>query len=900
MTTPLRRHGGVRPAIPRILTSYYAGRFVPVYAGETFRHVTCPRVRGAHGHYRLRVVPGHHPGITRGRVNLAAPGRGRVPRPRSPGGAITIETENRMSVQSQLTAVPRPTGPGCSGLPCCEGWSPLASRWCSLVAPSGFGKTSLLAEWATTTDAQVAWLSCDETDGEPAQFWSRLTASLAARWPAMGSDAALIVERPSWDDPELVDSLARDLADLPAPAAVVIDDAQFAEASQRTLASLAQHLPAHVRLLVASQHNPVFSTSRLRLAGVITELRADDLAFTQVEVEQLLELAGLGREPIDGRRLRSLTEGWPAGLQMAVLAMRAGGDPREVIDAFASTTQEASDYLANEVMNRLPPDLAGFLTRSASWTSSTPSSARPSAARMTLRRLLDRVVADDLFIYQVDRAGERFRLHQMFAAFLRARLKSLGGTQFRDAHLRAAAALQERGDRLGAMRHAMAVADMQLAAAILADSMLTILEFTDAQEAKAVARAWLAKFGDAAAEANPEQLLQFVLPLASAGHREAEGWLTKVNQAHPSPAPGLDALAHGTWAAYYHNRGSVDLALEHNRLARQAVDAAAGQGPLFPMLAQLPLQEAGAHLLAGDLPAAAAALQRGPAPLSAPIVDEFRSPVVAAWVAFLQGDLVSAAAALDRVGAAAAEHDAVAHGLGQILANLAQAGIHLERREHEPAAALLAAARAAARINGRPFLQAMVDTWIARLATAQGDRAGALASLAQARLALAAPDDRVRAQFALEEFRVALALAPAEAGALIPRLPANTASRLLQARLHVLRREWAKAGQILDEVKPVTIRERVEWGVLRSLAAQAPDLAPGAPLPADGPGAGQPHGYLATIIEQGPGIAALLRSLPAGPGLKPYVDELSVRAEAAAASSKGPAGLLARRAPERP
>ncbi len=91
--------------------------------------------------------------------------------------------------------------------------------------------------------------------------------------------------------------------------------------------SVAQRLPAHVRLLVASQHNPVFSTSRLRLAGVITELRAGDLAFTQVEVEQLLELAGLGREPIDGRRLRSLTEGWPAGLQMAVLAMRAGRRP---------------------------------------------------------------------------------------------------------------------------------------------------------------------------------------------------------------------------------------------------------------------------------------------------------------------------------------------------------------------------------------------------------------------------------------------------------------------------------------------------------------------------------------------------------------------------------------------
>ena len=130
----------------------------------------------------------------------------------------------------------------------------------------------------------------------------------------------------------------------------------------------------------------------------------------------------------------------------------------------------------------------------------------------------------------------------------------------------------------------------------------------------------------------------------------------------------------------------------------------------------------------------------------------------------------------------------------------------------------------------------MVDTWIARLATAQGGPAGALASLAQARLALTAPDDKVRAQFALEEFRVAVALAPAEAGGLIPRLPANSASRLLQARLHVARREWAKAGEILEEMAPLTIRERVEWGILQSLAAQAADLS-------------RAHRYLRTALE---------------------------------------------------
>ncbi len=106
-----------------------------------------------------------------------------------------------------------------------------------------------------------------------------------------------------------------------------------------------------------------------------------------------------------------------------------------------------------------------------------------------------------------------------------------------------------------------------------------------------------------------------------------------------------------------------------------------------------------------------------------------------------------------------------------------------------------------------------------------------------------------------------------------------------------MRREWAKAEQILEDVEPLTIRERVEWGVLRSLAAQAPDLARAYRYLRTALALANPHGYLATIIEQGPGIAALLRSLPADNDLKPYVDELSVCAESGAAPSKSPAGL---------
>ena len=373
-----------------------------------------------------------------------------------------------------------------------------------LVAPSGFGKTSLLEQWATTTGAQVAWVSCDESCGEPARFWSRLTASLAARWPATGSDAALILERPSWEDPELVDALARDLEDLPAPAAVVIDDAQFAEASQRTLASVARQLPADVRLLVASQHNPVFSTSRLRLAGVITELRADDLAFTQVEVEQLLELAGLGREPVDSRRLRSLTEGWPAGLQMAVLAMRAGGDPREVIDAFAATTQgdqrlpgQRGDEPAASRPGRLPDEhlRPGGVRRRA-----LPGGQRPGRRRRA-----------------PGPGGRRRPVHlpgrprgPAVPAAPDVRGVPAGAAEVPRRHPVPGRAPAGRGGACGSAGTGWQRCitrwrwpTCSWPRTLLADSMHTILDVTHAQEARAVARAWLARFGDAAARSRP-------------------------------------------------------------------------------------------------------------------------------------------------------------------------------------------------------------------------------------------------------------------------------------------------------------------------------------------------------------------------------------------------------------
>ncbi len=757
-----------------------------------------------------------------------------------------------------------------------------------MVAPSGFGKTHLLSQWAASTAADVAWVTCRERDRDPAYFWPHLVAVCADRWPAMGTGSSLLLRRPSWEEADLDAALARDLADVHTRGVIVLDDSQFVEPLHRSLASLARRLPDTVRVIMASQHNPVLSTSRLRLDGVVDELRTDELAFSEAEVAELLRMTEVELAPADRRELHRLTEGWPAGIQMAILAMRRSRDPKGVVDAFASTTAETSDYLANEVISWLSPDLTDFLAKISILQEFDADLCEAVTGEGRARQLLDRVVANDLFVYRVDLTGVRFRFHQMFAAYLRNLLKSRGHAAYRDAHLRAADALSARGDRVGALRHAMGVGDVQRAADIVTDSIATVLEVDDARQAREVARAWLARFGAEELPEHPKQYLQCVFLLATCGQREAGGWLIAFDRAHPSPSPPISAFAHATWGALHLNRGDTDAALIENGLASTAADVAAVDGTWFPKLAELPLQAAGAHILTGDLVAAEDALSRRTPLLTSPIVDEVRSPAVHQWILFQQGDLLAAEQLTRRLRRAGAEHHAVSHGVGLILADLVEAGLHLERDELPQAALLLASARTSAEINGRPLLQTIVERWIARLATARRDRTGASAAIAQARVVLGAPSQRVRAQLAVDELRILVALDPDHADVLIPQLPDEPTSRLLLARLAVVRGDWATATQLLERVGPVTVRDQVEWGTLSSLVQRERDLRRAHRQLADVVTLAKPHGYLTTIIGAGSGIIDLLRSMPADTPIKGYVDTLVRAADGTATAAAGP------------
>ena len=194
-----------------------------------------------------------------------------------------------------------------------------AHRVALVCAAAGFGKTTVLATWATGRRAPMAWLSCDVTDREPTRFWAGLLAAVSTAWPGAGDDAAIELARSGADTYELAISLGNDLGEVDGPVVIVIDDFHLAQPSPQVVAQFASTMPPNVTLVVGSRVDLPFSLARHRVAGTLLEIRTDDLRFTLGETSALLAANHVATTTPELQQLQDLTEGWPAGIQLAAL-----------------------------------------------------------------------------------------------------------------------------------------------------------------------------------------------------------------------------------------------------------------------------------------------------------------------------------------------------------------------------------------------------------------------------------------------------------------------------------------------------------------------------------------------------------------------------------------------------
>jgi LuxR family transcriptional regulator, maltose regulon positive regulatory protein len=364
-----------------------------------------------------------------------------------------------------------------------------------LCAPAGSGKTALLASWVErAAGAALAWLSLDRYDDDPGLLWSGVLQALrgTGRFPAEARFHDLVAPHGEVA-PAFVDALVAEVAALGEPVWLVLDDVHVLRhpAALDSLALLVRRLGPGFRLVLASRADPPLGLPRLRLEGRLRELRASDLAFTLDETAAFLESQGVSLPETSRRVLQDRTEGWVAGIKIAVLAMQGGEQPVAFVERFGGDDHAVADYLVTEVLASLPDDTRGFLLRTSVCTEVDVGLAQRLTGRADSAAVLEALERDNVFTRQLGRGRATYRYHELLRTFLAAELRRTDGELERELQRTAAGWYEQHGEylhalerlaRAGELDRFVAVADAHGVGALLdgrARRLLSILALLD-------------------------------------------------------------------------------------------------------------------------------------------------------------------------------------------------------------------------------------------------------------------------------------------------------------------------------------------------------------------------------------------------------------------------------------
>jgi LuxR family transcriptional regulator, maltose regulon positive regulatory protein len=342
-----------------------------------------------------------------------------------------------------------------------------------VCTPAGFGKTTLLGDWARRSGQAVAWLSLDQGDTDPTRFWRHVAAALDRVRQGIAEQVAGLLGPPTSPSFEgLVTALVNELAAEPGEGEVVLvlDDYHLvdAEAVHTSLAFLVEHLPPGLRLLLASRTNPPLPLARLRASGQLAELRERELRFTAEEAAALLREAvgpDLPEEAVAA--LAARTEGWVAGLQLAALSLRGQPDIPGFVATFSGSHRWVLDYLTEEVLDRQPEEVRQFLLATSVLERLSGELCDAVTGRTDSQDMLERVERANLFLVSLDEQRRWWRYHQLFADLLRARLQQERPGRVPALHRDAAGWCERHGLADDAVRHAVAAGDASWAARLV-------------------------------------------------------------------------------------------------------------------------------------------------------------------------------------------------------------------------------------------------------------------------------------------------------------------------------------------------------------------------------------------------------------------------------------------------
>jgi LuxR family maltose regulon positive regulatory protein len=411
----------------------------------------------------------------------------------------------------------------------------LSRRLMLVSAPAGYGKTTLLSDWAHRSELRthVAWVSLDKGDNDPVIFWDYFATALKGLQAGAGENASALLRSPQPPPIESVlTTLVNEVSTISDDFTLVLDDYHLIESQSvhSGMSFLLDHLPPQMHLVIATRADPSLPLSRLRGRGAMIEIRADDLRFTLDEATVFLkEVMGLSLTTEDLAALETRTEGWVTGLQMAVLSMQGRKDIPGFIAAFTGSHRYILDYLVEEVFQRQPANVQDFLLKTSILDRLTAPLCDFVTERDDSRDILLALERANLFIVPLDESRQWYRYEHLFADLLQHQLDIVSGVKDVSLlHARASQWHEINSFPADAVRHAIAAQDWKRAATLIHDASDTLLKHGEV----ITLLGWIQALPDEVTHTHPELCRDYSWALILTGQIDsAESYLGYAEQA---------------------------------------------------------------------------------------------------------------------------------------------------------------------------------------------------------------------------------------------------------------------------------------------------------------------------------------------------------------------------------
>jgi LuxR family maltose regulon positive regulatory protein len=468
----------------------------------------------------------------------------------------------------------------------------------SVMAPAGYGKTTLLSQWAEGGSQAFAWVSVDEADNDPKVLLTYVAEALGAVEPIDGSVFDALASPASSVPGSVVPRLGSAFSSMTSPVVLILDDVHLLHNSEcrAALSVLADHVPARSRLVLAGRAEPPLRVARLRAEGRILEIGPGDLSLTAPEASSLLRAAEVVLGDQDVAELHRRTEGWPVGLYLAALYLREGGSLPGAAASFGGDDLFVSEYVESEFLERISSSERVFLTRTAVLERMSGPLCEAVLDQPGAGPALAGLARSNLLLVPLDRRGQWYRYHHLFRDMLLAELERTEPGLIPVLRRRAAEWYLRNDLPEAALEYYIAAGDVDEAARLVEELWLP----TDRHGQVGTVLRWLRWLEDRGGiESHSSLAVATAWAYAWIGRpMEADRWADVVESSQHGDAAGSDAPVTKAWAtvlrASFCRHGVRQMRADADEAARRF--AAAG---IAAPVAQL--QQGIARLLCGDL-----------------------------------------------------------------------------------------------------------------------------------------------------------------------------------------------------------------------------------------------------------------------------------------------------------